>query len=237
MSAKKCGVSLRVEFDYGSEQVIDFKPVLYGEMWGPLQDLSLFNQVELDPVAHTLSWPNGADFLTEMGLKSYSQKVDEQLEISTIRKGSIELLFVEVISHIHDATPLAVLWLFLKYLPKLSDTSLEINGNLFSSFRDLPEEYVAKESRKHIRAQLKQDDLLVNLDARRLNQLAFLLDNLYSRETRLLPAAQRFAQKNVKVVSIRIKDRDDPILQLGKDPVFESVQDASNNHDCYVYDK
>jgi hypothetical protein len=57
--------TLRVRFDDGTEQVIDFAPVLHGEMWGPLRDLELFNQVSIDPIAHTLSWPNGADFDTE----------------------------------------------------------------------------------------------------------------------------------------------------------------------------
>lgn len=71
--------TIRVDFDDGSEQVIDFKPVLYGEMWAPLQDLSLFNQVELDPVAHTLTWPNGADFDPET-LRNWPEYVDELAE-------------------------------------------------------------------------------------------------------------------------------------------------------------
>ena len=41
---------------------IDFRPVLAGEMYGPLQDERLFGQVEIDPEVHTLVWPNGADF-------------------------------------------------------------------------------------------------------------------------------------------------------------------------------
>jgi hypothetical protein len=51
-----------VEFDDGTTQVIDFRPVLHGEMWGPLREIALFNQVSIDPIAHTLTWPNGADF-------------------------------------------------------------------------------------------------------------------------------------------------------------------------------
>ncbi len=51
-----------VYFDDGSEQTIDFSPVLYCEVLGPLRDLTLFNQVTLDPIAHTLTWPSGADF-------------------------------------------------------------------------------------------------------------------------------------------------------------------------------
>jgi hypothetical protein len=54
--------TLRVRFDDGAEQVIDFRPVLAGELYGPLRDVSLFEQVRVDPEAHTLVWPNGADF-------------------------------------------------------------------------------------------------------------------------------------------------------------------------------
>lgn len=53
---------LKIEFDDGTFQQIDFRPVLAGELYEPLQDLSLFNQVEIDPEVKTLVWPNGADF-------------------------------------------------------------------------------------------------------------------------------------------------------------------------------
>lgn len=54
--------TLRIEFDDGTEQVIDFRPVLEGALYGPLQDERMFNQVEIDPEVHILVWPNGADF-------------------------------------------------------------------------------------------------------------------------------------------------------------------------------
>jgi hypothetical protein len=53
---------LRVRFDDGTEQTIDFLPILAGELYGPLRDLELFNQVRIDPEIETLVWPNGADF-------------------------------------------------------------------------------------------------------------------------------------------------------------------------------
>ncbi len=53
---------LQVKFNDGTEQTIDFKPVLAGELYGPLRDHALFNQVTIDPEAHTLVWPSGADF-------------------------------------------------------------------------------------------------------------------------------------------------------------------------------
>lgn len=54
--------ALRVAFADGSEQTIDFAPVLRGELYGPLRDPEVFGQVRLDPEVHTLVWPNGADF-------------------------------------------------------------------------------------------------------------------------------------------------------------------------------
>ena len=51
-----------MRFDDGTQQTIDFRPVLFGGLFGPLQDLELFNQVRIDPEVHTLVWPNGADF-------------------------------------------------------------------------------------------------------------------------------------------------------------------------------
>ncbi len=54
--------TLRVCFDDGTEQTIDFRPILAGELYGPLRDLESFNQVRIDPEVETLVWPNGADF-------------------------------------------------------------------------------------------------------------------------------------------------------------------------------
>jgi hypothetical protein len=53
---------LAVTFNDGTHQHIDFRPVLQGPMFGPLQDLPTFNGVVLDGEAGTLVWPNGADF-------------------------------------------------------------------------------------------------------------------------------------------------------------------------------
>ena len=54
--------TLRVRFDDGTVQTIDFRPVLSGELYSPLNDVNIFNAVRIDPEVHTLVWPNGADF-------------------------------------------------------------------------------------------------------------------------------------------------------------------------------
>jgi uncharacterized protein DUF2442 len=54
--------TLCVRFDDNTEQTIDFRPVLAGDLYGPLRNLETFNQVRIDPEVETLVWPNGADF-------------------------------------------------------------------------------------------------------------------------------------------------------------------------------
>jgi hypothetical protein len=54
--------TLKIGFNDNTVQIINFEPILYGKLYGPLRDLTLFNQVKLDPEVHTLVWPNEADF-------------------------------------------------------------------------------------------------------------------------------------------------------------------------------
>lgn len=54
--------TLSVSFSDGTEQRIDFTPVLRGALFGPLSDQATFERVALDPEVGTLVWPNGADF-------------------------------------------------------------------------------------------------------------------------------------------------------------------------------
>jgi hypothetical protein len=53
---------LRVRFEDQTEQLIDFEPVLHGQLFGPLRDPAEFGRVDLDVEIGTLVWPSGADF-------------------------------------------------------------------------------------------------------------------------------------------------------------------------------
>lgn len=68
--------TLEVIFDDGTTQTIDFRPILVGEIYGPMQEEKFFNQVEIDPEVHTLVWPNGADF-DPATLHDWPEQVDE----------------------------------------------------------------------------------------------------------------------------------------------------------------
>jgi hypothetical protein len=51
---KLASFTLTVQFDDGTSQTIDFRPVLEGDLYGPLQDPAVFAQVHIDPEVRTL---------------------------------------------------------------------------------------------------------------------------------------------------------------------------------------
>jgi hypothetical protein len=78
------GYRLCVRFDDGAERVIDLKAVLAGPLFGPLRDPDVFGRVALDPMAHTLVWPNGADFDPET-LHDWPEQAEEMSAL--VRRG------------------------------------------------------------------------------------------------------------------------------------------------------
>ncbi len=59
------GHVLRLAFDNGTEKVVDVLPLLNGPVFRPLQNVTAFAEVRLDPIARTVVWPNGADLAPE----------------------------------------------------------------------------------------------------------------------------------------------------------------------------
>jgi hypothetical protein len=56
---------LRLVFSNQATRDVDLQEELYGEIFEPLKDLALFQQVFLSPETKTIEWPNGADFAPE----------------------------------------------------------------------------------------------------------------------------------------------------------------------------
>jgi hypothetical protein len=54
---------LWLRFNNGAEGILDLEAELYGEIFEPLIDKDLFQQVYL--TSRTIEWPNGADFAPE----------------------------------------------------------------------------------------------------------------------------------------------------------------------------
>lgn len=59
------GYLLRVTFTDGRTGVIDLEPELWGEVFEPLRDLSVFTAFRIDEELATIVWPTGADLAPE----------------------------------------------------------------------------------------------------------------------------------------------------------------------------
>ena len=74
VKAKACGAhSLDLTFKDGTRKRVDLLPLLEGAVFEPLRDPKYFATVELDSVAGTVVWPNGADIAPETLYKLASE--------------------------------------------------------------------------------------------------------------------------------------------------------------------
>ena len=66
VKAKACGAhTLDLTFKDGTRKRVNLLPLLEGPVFEPLRDPKYFATVELDSVAGTVVWPNGADIAPE----------------------------------------------------------------------------------------------------------------------------------------------------------------------------
>ena len=70
------GYRLWLRFHDGTSGTVDLSAELWGPMFEPLKDKTLFAQVTVHPELQTVTWPNGADlapeFLYQLAVKSHA---------------------------------------------------------------------------------------------------------------------------------------------------------------------
>ncbi len=54
-----------LEFNQGSKGIIDLFDDLWGKVFEPLHDTSLFKKFKISEISKTIEWENGADFAPE----------------------------------------------------------------------------------------------------------------------------------------------------------------------------
>jgi hypothetical protein len=63
-----CGYRLELTFTDGAAAELDFRQRIVGRggVFRQLEDVELFKQVQVDPEAGTIVWPNGVDFCPDV---------------------------------------------------------------------------------------------------------------------------------------------------------------------------
>jgi hypothetical protein len=89
------GYAIRFRFADGSEEVVDLKDELRGEVFEPLKDPSTFRNFRLDHELNTVIWPSGADlapeFLYEKAVAQQAEAAD-RLRPAAIDRSSSKML-------------------------------------------------------------------------------------------------------------------------------------------------
>lgn len=59
------GYKIRVSFNTGQTGVVDLNDALWGPVFEPLKDPTVFKRFKVSDVLHTVCWENDADFAPE----------------------------------------------------------------------------------------------------------------------------------------------------------------------------
>ena len=59
------GYKIRVSFNTGQSGIVDLKDALWGPVFEPVKDPSVFKRFKVSKTLHTICWENDADFAPE----------------------------------------------------------------------------------------------------------------------------------------------------------------------------
>lgn len=160
------------------------------------------------------------------GLRSYAQRPWDQLELSEIRLGSIELVVsagLDFVSQHH----LVLTWILLRGIPHAGRAISQAIGHFASAYHDYEAGRLARAQRKGledtssqegvrralratVREFLETDPHFRDMDPGRRAELARLLAEAYLAEDEQLRAAREFAQTHVHSVALRLDGNELP---------------------------
>jgi hypothetical protein len=136
--------------------------------------------------------------LDPRGLMSYAHRKTGHLELSHVRRASVELVISELME---NAPTLVVLFLVLKYLP-------EALRNLASAYKDYEEARLIRFRRSQLRDRVMQDKELASISENHKRQLVESLDRTYGLERDNLPGALRLAHESVRGIALHVCSAD-----------------------------
>jgi hypothetical protein len=143
--------------------------------------------------------------LSEIGYLKYVHNQRLQIEIDNIRFGSWEIVIERFLNTV-DADKLAILFLALKFLPKIVQTFID-NIHKYYEILNTREDYLEKKdrrkNRKEIRDLINQEQGFSTLDKKQKEKLVTILEELFKTTEKQKIPASRFAQNSVKDVKLR----------------------------------
>lgn len=143
-------------------------------------------------------------------LRKYAWDEASQLHIARVNAGSWEVVLTQVLQVIPDPTPILVIYVLLRLLPKAFKESADGVLKLSTAYNNYEQARLARANRKSLRAQMEKDVELQQLNAQRKQQLAEVVDRLVREDPSVSNPALDFAAKSFRSVDIRIRPPEEP---------------------------
>ncbi len=142
--------------------------------------------------------------LSDLSIAKYSHNRYQQIEISEIRFGSWEIVIERLLNTL-DADKLGILYLCLKYLPKVIEVLID-KLHTYYQILETRENYLEKrdkrKKRKKLRDIIDKDEELNFLDKKQKEKIITILEGLYEKTGDTKIPASRFAQKFIKNIKL-----------------------------------
>jgi len=129
-------------------------------------------------------------------LRRYAFQPDMQLSATTFEKGSWEIVLTQLVSQLPNATPLLIIFVLLKLLPKAAESTA-------SAYKTLQEGKLIRDRRKAMRQKLNDDRKLSQLPPNMKRLLLKFANQLIDQEPKVGREALEFSEEHL--IEARIK--------------------------------
>ena len=140
-------------------------------------------------------------------LRKYAWDEGSQLRVSQMRHGSWEVVLSQALSLVSDPSPIVVIFLLLKLMPKALDGIAGTAQKLATGYNQYEQGRLARVNRKKLRAEIENVAELAPLPTKQRNQVVEVIDVLLRQDPSVSNPAQDFSIRSVRRVSIRVRDR------------------------------
>jgi hypothetical protein len=138
-------------------------------------------------------------------LRKYAWNKTAQIRISEVRPRSWEIVLTQILHVIQNPTPILVLYVLLRLLPRAFQEGADAVMKLSTAYNNYEQARLARANRKNLRDQMNKDEQLGQLSNQQKKQLAEIIDVLLRADPSITNPALDFSETSFRKVTIRIR--------------------------------
>jgi len=138
-------------------------------------------------------------------LRKYAWDEMAQLQISRVHAGSWEIVLSQILHVIPNPTPILIVYVLLRLLPKAFKESADGVLKLSTAYSNYEQARLARANRKALLAQMQRDNELRKVSTQHRKHLADVIDHLVREDPSVSNPALDFAARSLISVTIGLR--------------------------------